>query len=59
MNPIWFLRMSKWVRNPPSLGRIKLVFGVIAVCVLIVVLDRYGIWPDWATAESGRIRYRP
>ena len=59
MNPIWLLRMRKWMQNPPSPGRIKLVFGVVAVCVLIVVLDRYGFWPGWATADSGRMRWRP
>ncbi|WP_376873103.1 hypothetical protein [Albirhodobacter sp. R86504] len=59
MNPIWFLRMTKWVRNPPSMGRIKLVFGVVAVCVLIVVLDRYGLWPDWAQGETRKLRWRP
>jgi hypothetical protein len=56
MNLHWFLRMSKWVRNPPSAGRVKLVFAVVAICVLIVGLEAMGWWPEWATTEKFKLR---
>tara|TARA_R110002049_G_scaffold23545_10_gene83727 strand:+ start:117384 stop:117557 length:174 start_codon:yes stop_codon:yes gene_type:complete len=51
MNPIWLLRMSRWARNPPSLKRVLLVFGVIALALIIGGIEWMGWWPDWATAE--------
>jgi hypothetical protein len=47
----WFLRMSRWARNPPSPGRVKLVLGVIAVCIALVVVEKYVGWPDWLTVN--------
>jgi hypothetical protein len=54
MRLIWLLRMSRWARNPPSAKRIKLVFGIIAVCLMLVGLEALGLWPDWATATRMR-----
>lgn len=50
-NMNWLLRMSQWVRNPPSPRRVKLVVGVIAACVVIVLIEWLGFWPEWATIE--------
>ena len=30
-----FLRMKRFAQNPPSWGRVKLVLGVVAVCLAI------------------------
>ncbi len=51
MNPTWLMRMSRWVRNPPSPARVKLVFGVIVLAAAIWGIEWLGYWPDWATAE--------
>ncbi len=51
MNPMHLVRMAKWVRRPPSLTRVKLVFGVIALALLIAGVEWMGWWPAWATAE--------
>lgn len=56
MNPLWFLRMSKWARMPPSDKRVKLVICVALLAALIVGVERLGYWPDWATAEPRRHR---
>ncbi len=56
MNPIWFLRMARWARRPPSAARVKLVFGLIAVALVIYGIEWMGWWPDWATAERARPR---
>ena len=46
--------MKRWVQNPPSPQRVKLVFGVVALCLVIIGLEYAGLWPDWAKTE--RIR---
>ncbi|WP_434621640.1 hypothetical protein [Tabrizicola sp. M-4] len=46
MNPIWLIRMAQWVRNPPSPQRVKLVFGVIALCLLIFGYEWLFGWPE-------------
>jgi predicted acyltransferase len=53
----WLLRASRWVRNPPSEGRVRLVFGVIAICLLIAGYEWMFGWPDWLTVN--RISAKP
>ena len=53
----WLLRAKRWVQNPPSAGRVMLVFGVIAVCLLIVGIERFVGWPEWMTVDS--LRQKP
>jgi len=50
----WFLRMSRWVRNPPSEKRMWTVAVVIVLCLGIYGIERMGWWPDWATAQKMR-----
>jgi len=49
---IWLLRMIRWVQNPPSPRRIKFVFGVIALCIALVLYERFMGWPDWLTVND-------
>lgn len=54
----WFLRMKKWAENPPSWERVKLMFAVIAVCLLLFGYERLFGWPEWLTLDNtpkGRI----
>ena len=51
LDPRHLMRAKRWVQNPPSAKRVKLVFGAIAIALLIVGLERLGFWPDWARAE--------
>ena len=53
-NMIWLARAVRWVKNPPSDGRVALVVGVIVAAVVIATLGWLGWWPDWATMEHGR-----
>jgi hypothetical protein len=46
MNPMWLVRMARWARNPPSAGQVKLVFGVIALCLLIFGYEWLFGWPE-------------
>ena len=50
----WFLRMSRWARNPPSEKRVLMVLAIIAICLAIYGIERLGLWPDWATAQRLR-----
>ena len=55
MNLIWLVRMSKWARNPPSPQRVKLVLGIIALCLIIVGIEVFLGWPEWLTT-NGNLR---
>jgi len=49
-----FLKMSQWARNPPSESRVKLVIGVIVVCLVLVGIEMFIGWPEWAKTERLR-----
>ncbi|PIE13783.1 MAG: hypothetical protein CSA70_03440 [Rhodobacterales bacterium] len=53
MNPLHFLRMARWARHPPSAWRVRLVLGVVAVCLLLVAIERFVGVPDWLTLDPG------
>ena len=60
MSPRHWLRMAKWARHPPSATRVKLVLGVVVVCIVIVAVERYIGWPEALTLEKQpRIRLKP
>ena len=56
MNLRPFLRMAKWARRPPSRQRVRLVFAVVALCLLLVLIERLFGWPDWLRLENARFR---
>ena len=47
----WLIRAKRWAQHPPSPGRVRLVLGVLALCIAIVVLERIFGWPDWLTVN--------
>lgn len=54
---LWLLRAKRWVQNPPSAARVKLVLGVIALCLVIVGIERFLGWPEWMTVDN--LRQKP
>nr|WP_170538415.1 hypothetical protein [Ruegeria arenilitoris] len=50
------LRMSRWARNPPSDQRVKLVLGLIVLCLAIAGVEYMGWWPEWATSQPRKLR---
>lgn len=48
----WLLRMSQWARNPPPLSRVLMVFGVVALCLVLVGIEKFVGWPDWMTVNG-------
>lgn len=53
MNWRGMLRASMWARRPPSERRVKLVVGLIAVCIAVALVEHYIGWPEWAKMERG------
>jgi hypothetical protein len=51
MNLRHFFRMNQWARRPPSAQRVKLVFGVIFLCLLLVAIERFVGWPEALTLD--------
>lgn len=43
----WFLRMSRWARNPPSWKRVVFVLSIIAACLVLAGFEFVWGWPDW------------
>lgn len=58
-NLIWLLRASRWARNPPKARIVKLVLVVIALSLLLVGLEHFGLWPQWAQIERTRGMHLP
>jgi len=52
------VRMAKWARHPPSERRVRLVFGVILICLILFGLERVFGWPDWLTLNTSGRRFR-
>jgi hypothetical protein len=48
----WLLRAKRWAQNPPSEDRVKLVFGVIAICFMIVAYEWAFGWPEWLAVDN-------
>ena len=48
---MWLMRLARWARHPPSPGRVALVFGVVAACLLLVGIEHFVGWPDWLTVN--------
>ncbi len=51
---MWLLRMARWARHPPSPARIKLIAGVIALCLMVYAIEQIWGWPAWLTVNSGK-----
>ena len=52
MNPVWFLRMARWAKHPPSARRVKLVLAVLAACLALVAVERLAGWPEALTVDG-------
>ena len=53
MNPLWLLRMKRWVQHPPSKARVLLVLAVVAICLLLVAIEHTVGWPEALTPAGG------
>ncbi|TCM84944.1 hypothetical protein [Rhodovulum steppense] len=53
MNPLWLLRAKRWAQHPPGASRVRLVLGVVALCLLLVLVEWLVGWPEALTVNSG------
>ena len=44
--------MSQWARHPPSWGRVKLVLGVVGLCLAVWGVELIWGWPEWLTVNG-------
>ncbi|PCH92934.1 MAG: hypothetical protein COB84_10035 [Rhodobacteraceae bacterium] len=51
MNLRWLLRMKRWANHPPSWTTVKLVAGVIALCILLYLYEYLYGWPEFLTTQ--------
>ncbi|WP_421704236.1 hypothetical protein [Aliiroseovarius sp.] len=54
MKPRQLLRMAKWAKNPPGEKRVKLVIGVIVICLVLAGFEYLFGFPDWLVPERMR-----
>lgn len=48
----WTIRMTQWLRRPPSRQRVILIVVVIALCLIVFLYERIHGWPSWATVNG-------
>jgi len=58
MDWLWLLRMRQWAQHPPSARKVRLVIGVIVVCLALYAIERWIGWPDWMTLDPVRAPMR-
>lgn len=46
MNPIWLVRMARWVRNPPKPWQLYTILGVIGLFALLIGWELAFGWPE-------------
>ena len=54
LNMRHLLRMSKLARHPPSERKVKLVIGVIVICLILFAIERWIGVPDWMQMDLQR-----
>lgn len=58
MNYTWLLRMARWARKPPSAAHVRLVLGVVAICLALYGIEHFFGWPEFLTLENGARAHR-
>ncbi|MEO1137896.1 MAG: hypothetical protein AAFW87_00430 [Pseudomonadota bacterium] len=59
MNPRWLFRMARWAQSPPSERRVKFIFAIIAVCLVVFGVEYFFGLPDWMRVDPKAGRWRP
>jgi hypothetical protein len=54
---LWLVRAARWARRPPSERQVKLIFGVIALCLVLAGIEWLYGFPDWLVPQ--RIGAKP
>lgn len=46
MNPMWLLRMVRWVRNPPKPWQFYTILGIALAAAAMVAIELTFGWPE-------------
>jgi hypothetical protein len=52
------LRLAQWYRNPPSRRWLWIAGITVVASLLLVGIERFVGWPDWATSQPVPMRPR-
>ena len=52
----WILRMTQWVRHPPSSRQVRFMLAAVALCLIVVGVEHVWGWPDWLHVNGPRLR---
>lgn len=52
MNMRHLLRMARWAKRPPSEKRVKLVLGVVLICLILVGIEWAVGFPEWLVPDN-------
>lgn len=55
----WLLRMARWARNPPSMRRVVLVLGIVAVCLALFAVEYFIGWPEALSPDARGRLWKP
>ena len=55
----WLLRMARWARNPPSMRRVVLVLGIVAVCLALFAVEYFIGWPEAPSPDARGRLWKP
>ena len=50
----WLMKAKRWAQNPPSTRQVVMTFAVIAICLAIVAVEWFGLWPEGFTVHKMR-----
>lgn len=59
MNHRWLFKMKRWVQNPPSENRVRFFLAILAICLVLVAIERFIGVPDWMQMSPRGIRWTP
>lgn len=48
----WGIRMSQWLRRPPSRQQVIIMGAAIALCLAVFAFERLYGWPSWMTVNG-------
>jgi hypothetical protein len=52
----WLLHATRWVRNPPSMGRVKFMLAIAAIAYALFLYEQAFGWPEILTVDPMRSR---
>ncbi|MEO0752339.1 MAG: hypothetical protein AAFY25_11095 [Pseudomonadota bacterium] len=46
--------MAKWAHTPPGTGRVVLVLGIVAACLIFFGIEKLFGLPEWMAVDPSR-----